>query len=299
MNNIDILQRFLIENASIRGELVHLDQSFQTIVHQHKYPPFIQKLLGEALILVALLASIIKFKGRLTLQFQGKGKLKLLLAQCNHEFHLRGLVQMTGELQEADLLNDLKQGILVIMIDPDDSGKRYQGIVAWQGESLTESIEGYFRDSEQLRTRIWLAINETRAAGLLLQVMPRQGGAQESHSELVTSDADWEHVIHLTETITPEELLNLPSETILHRLYVQEDVRLFPAEPVMFQCTCSAKRGENAILLLGREEIEEELTEKQVIVVTCDFCNKEFTFDRVDIENIFRKGGNPPSSQVH
>jgi molecular chaperone Hsp33 len=295
MNNKDKLQRFLFEKSSVRGEIVHLNQSFKEILSRHGYPKIIQKLLGEALVLTSLLTAIIKFKGRLTLQFQSQSGLKLLLVQCNEQLHLRGLAQWEGELNEEELLTNLKKGVLVIIMDPDSSTQRYQGIVAWQGNSLAESIEGYFRDSEQLQTRIWLAIDEDKAAGLLLQMMP----SEEAHSQPSAQTA-WEDLTILTDTVKAEELLNLDTTLLLHRLYNQneEELRLFESVDVMFQCTCSAKRGENAILLLGEAEVQEELNEKQVIVVKCDFCNKEFIFDRVDVANIFRNQGTPPASTL-
>jgi molecular chaperone Hsp33 len=193
------------------------------------------------------------------------------------------------------LLEELKKGILVIMMDPDSSTKRYQGIVSFKGDSLAQSIEGYFKDSEQLLTRIWLAVDKTRAAGLLLQAMPREG-----ENNLASITSEWEHLVVLTETLKPEELLNLENETLLHRLYFEEDIRMFPPSEIMFKCTCSAERGENAILMLGREEAEQELASKQVIVVKCDFCNHEYVFDKVDVAKIFHRGGLPPSStQIH
>ncbi len=299
MNNQDKLQRFLFEEAAVRGEIVHLSQTFQEIIKQHDYPPVIKRLLGEALVLISLLTATVKFKGRLSLQFQNKSGLKLLLVQSNQDLNLRALAQWEGEIDEAELQDDLKKGILVILMDPDNSTQRYQGVVAWRGDSLVQSIEGYFQDSEQLATRIWLAVDETRAAGLLLQVMPAQ--ADKTHDMMMDAqELAWEHLVHLTNTITPKELLDLETETLLHRLYVEEDVRVFSGSPVTFKCTCSAKRGESAILLLGEEEANDELNQKQVIAVKCDFCNKEFIFDRVDVANIFRQGGTPPSStQIH
>lgn len=297
MNNKDILERFIFANTAVRGEIVHLDQSFQTIMNQHKYPPVIRKLLGEALAATCLLFATIKFDGRLSVQFQGKGKLKLLLAQCDQDFHLRGLARFDNDLSEADLESAIGDGILTITMEPSSGGQRYQGIVAWQGGSLAHAIEGYFRDSEQLPTRIWFAVNETGVAGLLLQALPEAGLDKSSK---VTGDLDWENLVHLTSTITNDELLNLPTPTLLHRLYFEEDIQLFPSVPVTFRCRCSVERSENAIRILGREEVEEELREKQKIVVTCEFCNREYEFDRVDIEKIFKKGDNPPTStQIH
>lgn len=304
MNKKDILQRFLFENAPVRGEIVHLDNSFATIVLQHQYPPLIRQLLGEMLLAAVLLAAIIKFKGRLTVQFQGKGKVKLLIAQCDDEFHIRGLAQWSGDLTAEELLAALKTGILVITIQPESASEPYQGIVSWQGDSLAESIEGYFRDSEQLTTRIWLSVHENQASGLLLQVVPESAEGKPTKKKEVVSppDRDWEQIIHLTETLTPNELLKLDHETLLRRLYSHDnEVRLFPSVPVMFQCTCSTERSDNAILLLGREEITEELKAKKMIVVTCDFCSKEFTYDAVDIERIFKQNGGASSSstQLH
>lgn len=295
MKDKDILQRFLFENASVRGELVHLEQSYQTIVEQHAYPPMICRLLGEALVVACLLSATIKFKGRLSVQFQGKGKLKLLLVQCDEAFHLRGVVRWDGELNENELDAVFKEGILAIIMDPTEGGQRYQGIVEWQGHSLAKSIEAYFKQSEQLPTRIWLAVDDHQAAGMLLQIIPNEG---DNSFEEMANGHDWDHLTQLASTIKPEELLNLQHETVLHRLFNQEDVRLFHTEPVTFQCGCTVERGENAILFLGRDEVEEELRDKQKIVVTCDFCNKEYVFDRVDVEAIFKKGGQS-SSQVH
>lgn len=292
MTDKDLLQRFLFENAPVRGELVHLNQSYQTIMQQHQYPPVIRQLLGEALAAASLLSAIIKFKGRLTVQFRGNGKLKLLLAQCDQAFHLRGLAQWQGDLNSEEVWDDLNNGLLAIMMDPDiPGGKRYQGIVAWQGRSLVESIEGYFQHSEQLPTRLWITADETGVGGLLLQVMPKE------KPELYKND--WDHLIHLTNTITPKELLMLDNQVLLHKLYSQEDVRLFQPIHVTFRCECSVERGENAILLLGRKEAEQELKDKQKIIVTCEFCNQEFVFDRVDVARIFKKGEKPPSIQLH
>jgi molecular chaperone Hsp33 len=176
--------------------------------------------------------------------------------------------------------------MLAIIISPDTVVTPHQGIVEWQGESFSQSVEVYFRDSEQLPTRLWLAINDTTAVGLLLQMMPKKG---EQKSKCIEGDDDWERMIHLTKTITPEELLLLDNQTILYRLYSQEKIEVFPSMPVTFGCTCSIERGENSILMLGQEEIEQELEDKKKIVVICEFCNKEYVFDRVDIAYLFKK----------
>jgi molecular chaperone Hsp33 len=294
MADKDKLQRFIFDKASIRGEMIQLHDSFKTILDQHPYPPPLRQLLGEALCVAGLLNAIIKFDGRLTVQFRGKGKLKLLLAQCNSLFHLRGLAKWEGELNYDDLMDAFNEGILVIMLDA-GLKSRYQGIVNWRGNSLTASIEGYFRESEQLATKIWLAVDEASAAGFLLQVVP--GSDKEATSiEQERMNPDWERITYLTTDLTDEDMLHTDSETLLQGLYPEEEIRLFPAVPVAFQCTCDRKRGEDAITLLGREEAEAELKERQAIVVTCDFCNKEYIFDRNDVANIFEGNAKPPTN---
>ncbi len=291
MNNDDILQRFIFEKSSIRGELVRLGLSFTEIVTQHDYPGFIKKILGELLVVGTLLSAIIKFKGKLTVQFQGKGKLKLLIAEATNEHTIRGLAQWDKSLTESELSEAFQQGVLVIIMQGKKVTQHYQGIVAWQGNNLAQSIEGYFRDSEQLLTRVWLAVNDTKAAGMLLQVLP----GKNEHMP-----ADWDTIVHLSDTVKPEELLELDNETLLRRLYtIEAEVRLFPATPVRFRCTCSQTRSENALLLLGQEEAKAELKNKNEIVVTCDFCSKKYVFDRIDVEKLFKQRGGPSSTQVH
>lgn len=294
----DTLQRFIFENAPIRGEFIRLQSSFQTIVNQHNYPVAIKKLLGEALCVAGLLSAIIKFNGRLTVQFRGKGKLKLLLAQCDNQFRLRGLAKWDGDLNYTDLMHAFNEGVLVIMLDAGANKSRYQGIVAWRGDSLVQSIEGYFQDSEQLATKLWLAVDEHSAAGLLLQVVPTHPTLRsEIDKEII--QPHWERITHLDNKLYPVDLLRMDYESILRMIYPDDEIRLFPSVELNFGCTCSRKRGADAILLLGKEEAEAELADKQSIVVTCDFCNQEYIFDRVDVMKLFEDHQSPPPTQLH
>lgn len=296
MINNDSLYRFIFEKAPVRGEFIHLQESFQTIINQHAYSPAIRQLLGEALCVAGLLTAIIKFDGRLTVQFRGKGKLKLLLAQCDNNFHLRGLVKCEGDISHDELMDSFNEGILMIMLDSGPTN-RYQGIVAWQGNSLAESIEGYFQHSEQLATKIWLSVNEERAAGLLLQVVPTTDkNAAGIEKEII--NPSWEHALRLTSRVTDDELLTMDYQTLLQNLYPEEEIRIFPAVSLKFHCTCSRKRGEDAIKIMGRKEAEDELKNNNSIVVTCDFCNKEYIFDAIDIAKIFETKDSPPPSNI-
>lgn len=290
----DLLQRFIFENEPVRGEYVKLEHSLQTILKQHDYPPAIQRILGEGLCAAALLSAIIKFEGRLTLQFRGKGKLRLLLAQCDDQYHIRGLAKYDNDITYEELIESFQDGILMIMLDSGVKGQRYQGVVEWQGNSLAESIQGYFRSSEQLATKIWLSGNDKFAQGYLLQVIPiADKAARGIENEIL--NPSWQRIVNQTESADLDNILTRSYPELLTLLYPEETIRVFDPADVDFHCGCTRKRGEDAISLLGREEAEEELRDKQSIVVTCDFCNKEYVFDRVDVEAIFKKYGQPPS----
>jgi molecular chaperone Hsp33 len=294
MTQPDLLLRFIFEKAPIRGEYVQLTESFKTIMSQHDYPPPIRRLMGEALCVAALLCASIKYKGRLTVQFRGKGKLKFLLAQCDYHFHIRGLAKWEGDLSYDDLMEAFHDGVLMIMLDSGSAKNRYQGIVAWRGNSLIESVEGYFRDSEQLTTKILLAVSETAAVGYLLQVLPApENFAETLEKEIV--NPHWGRIAGMTSNMASTDLLALNYESLLMKTYPGEEIRVFSPESIMFHCNCSRKKGEDAIYVLGEKEAEEELKGKNSIEVTCDFCNKRYVFDRIDVAKIFADRNLPPS----
>lgn len=301
MNNQDFLHRFVFDNEPVRGEYIRLETSLQTILDQHKYPPLLRHLLSEALCVAGLLSAIIKFKGKLTVQFRGPGKLKLLLAQCNQDLQIRGLVKVDGgDLTHEELLESFQHGVLAIMLDGGSEQTRYQGIVPWVGNSLAASVEGYFQMSEQLPTKLWLSVSDTHAVGFLLQVMPTPEKETTAITQAVT-EPSFSRLSKLTQSVLDNDiLLNLPYENLLKFLYIKDVVRIFDAHPVTFSCTCSRKKSAEAIRLIGKDEAEEELKDKNSIVVTCDFCSKEYVFDRVDVAEIFNHGGSlPPDTHIH
>jgi molecular chaperone Hsp33 len=232
-------------------------------------------------------------------QFRGKGKLKLLLAQCDDQSQLRGLAKYEGDLSYEELMASFKDGVLVIMLDSGPKGQRYQGVVEWKGDSLAESIENYFRQSEQLATKIWLTGDEHCAVGFLLQVAPMaEQDALGLQNEIIIPS--WLRIIKLTEEHDMSMLLKGTYPELLTVLYPEETLRVFDGSKVSFHCTCTRKRGQDAIAILGREEAEDELKDKQSIVVTCDFCNREYIFDRVDVEEIFKNQDQaPPDTHLH
>ena len=298
MPHHDVLQRFIFDRLPVRGEFIHLKKSFQTIVHQHVYPASVYQLLGEALCVAGLLRALLKFQGRLTVQFRGEGPLKLLLTQCDHRARLRGLIKWEGELSYEALMDAFKKGTLTILLDPGKNKNRYQGIVSWRGPTLAESIEGYFQDSEQLATKIWLAVNEESAVGFLLQAIP----STDRYAEFIEKEfvhQDFERIIQQASLLQKKEMLEMDCEVLLKKLYPHDTIRVFPEESLAFRCTCSRKKGEQAVLLLGQEEAEAELNNNQVVVVTCEFCNKKYVFDRVDVGRIFKNGHSSSQKPLH
>lgn len=285
----DVLQRFLFEKHNIRGELVRLHTSYQAITNRHPYPMPIQQLLGKTLAATALLSATLKFTGTLTLQVESKGPVNLLVAQSNQDRHLRGLARWDTERLSIAPEHLLGDGRLALTITP-TQGERYQGITAISNQDLASSIEMYFQQSEQLPTRLCLFANAHYAAGILLQAMPDLNSIEREYF--------WEHVVHLMNTLQADELLELPNQVILKRLFHEEDIRLFEAEPVVFRCSCSIERMERAVHIMGPEEVQALLKTHKVVNVTCEFCNNHYDFDAVDIARIFAEnvqtGGHTP-----
>ncbi|HUL12679.1 MAG TPA: Hsp33 family molecular chaperone HslO [Methylococcaceae bacterium] len=276
MTDQDSFQRFIFEDIGVRGELVRLDASWQTVLERHTYPSAVSNQLGQALAAVLLLSATIKFQGSLILQAQGEGPLHTVVAQATHRRAIRGLAQWRDEVPTGTLSDVYGAGRLVLTIQ-NEGAEPYQGIVALEGPNLASSIQAYFSRSEQLATRLWLAADGQRAAGLFIQELPVQKGTR----------TDWDRVALLADTITEAELLSLPSEILLYRLFNEEKVRLFEPERVTFRCSCSRERIETMLRGLGRHEVESVLREQGSVDVGCEFCNRRYTFDPVDIHALF------------
>jgi len=279
----DALHRFLFENAAIRGERVHLDAAWRTVLERHNYPPVLVQLMGELSAAAVLLAATLKLQGSLILQIQGKGAIKLLVVECTGDLQLRATAKWEGELH-GDLAEMVGDGRFVITLDPKSGAQAYQGIVALEGGSVADILQHYMARSEQLETRLWLAADEHGAAGMLLQKLPEQ----QSHDP----DA-WDRVTKLGETLKREELLQLPTLELLHRLYHEEDVRLFEAQPVSFHCGCSREKVAAMLKMLGQEEIEGIVEEQGRVEIHCEFCNQRYEFDPVDAAMLFTEGISP------
>ncbi len=281
MNEADTLQRFIFEHANIRGEIVHIEETYQTIMSQRTYPPMVKHLLGEALVSCLLLASSIKFEGSLNLQFQGDERLPLLLVQCDHELNIRAFAQFAENLQTEDYASAFLTGQMVITINQYNQANSYQSTVPIQATSMSENLMNYFALSEQISTRVWLAANENKAAGMLLQLLPGQDSVQKEQF--------WEYAVQLGQTVSEEELLNLDNQTLLYRLYNETELRLFEPRHTQFKCRCNTEKMKQVITVLGEKDAQELLAEQGQIDIRCDFCSKEYLFDAIDVALLFHK----------
>ena len=273
----------------IRGNLVHLNQTFQLAMQHQTLPNVLKIALGELMAASALLAATLKMQGALVLQLQSQGALKLLVVECNQDLNLSLSIRATAKWDEA-LKNELnnykfidlvKYGQFVITLDP-SIGEAYQGIVPIEGSTIAEMLQNYMLRSQQIDTSLWLHCDGESASGMLLQKLPYA-----ANKALEEADADaWNRVNILADTVTNDELQNLAPETLLTRLFAEEDVRLFEAKPTQFRCSCSKIKVGNMLRLLGAAEVESMLAELGKIEVNCDFCNKQYVFDAIDAAQI-------------
>jgi len=305
MADTDSIARLLFEHTAIRGNLVHLDASWRAVLDTHPYPPGVRVHLGQALAAVALLSATIKFDGSLILQVQGCGPLRTLVVQATSARTLRGIARWEGEVPVgADLAACCGTGRLVLTIER-GAGEPYQGIVPLTGAGVAEALEHYFESSEQLPTRLWLAADDQRAAGLLLQRLPGThrdpDQSKDQHADQRDDqEEDWRRVGLLAATVTPGELLGLNTLDLLHRLYHEEDVRLFESEPLAFRCGCSRSRIEDMLRTLGEHEVQSMVAEQGAVTVTCEFCNRTYHLDAVDAGQLFvHSPRQPPSAAPH
>ena len=276
--NGDTLTRFIFEHAEVRGESVRLDATWRAVLARHDYPEPVRKLLGEMMAACALLAATLKFEGALIMQMQGSGPVTLLVVECDSEFHLRATAKWRDELNTEDVRTLLGDGKFVITIDPKTGGQAYQSIVALEGATVAEVLAHYLLRSEQLETQLWLAADADQACGLLLQRLPEKQDEDE--------DA-WNRALNLAATLKPAELLSLPTLEVLHRLFHEEDLRLFDPQALSFRCTCSRERVTAMLRMIGLDEVRSLLEEQGRIDVDCEFCNQHYRFDPVDAEQIF------------
>lgn len=295
----DIRQRFFIENSPVRGDVVQLSASYQTVVNQKDYPVALKKLLGEMLVSASLLISTLKIDGRLSIQLQNNQSenddvtLNWAMAECDSHGNVRGLADWQGDWQNLTSANEafalLKkngEGVLFINIQPNHIGQSsegYQGIVELVADNLADCLTHYQQQSVQIPTLIRLASNDDVAGGVLLQLLPYA----EDEQEYVDNDL-FPRLTLLTKTLKSEEITDLPPAEILYRLYHEEQVVMPEAVVLNFACTCSEEKSLSAIFQLGETQALELLAEQGKIGLDCGFCGKVYQFDQPAIQAIFQ-----------
>ena len=277
----DRLSRFLLQTAGVRGVRVHLREAWQAVRANGPYPPAVDEMLGEACVASALFTGHAKVDGRLSVQLRAPGPLRTLFAECTAAGTIRGIARFEGD--GADISRDLRalgdDALLAITIEnpsPHREPNRYQGLVALAAESLSGAFEDYFRQSEQLPTRVLLAVDGDEAAGLMLQKLPGDEG-----------DADgWNRAGALFDTLGEDELLATEPHELLHRLFHEEAPQLMAERSLHFGCSCSRERVAAMLQSLGEEEATAALADG-VAEVRCEFCGQKYQFDTNQIAELF------------
>lgn len=300
MSESDRVRRFVLERHPIRGHAVRLARTWLELREHQDYPPAVQRLLGEAVGAAVMLAATLKFDGVLTLQLQGKGLVNLLVAQCTHDFKVRGMarhedIQSMGD--EAGFRSLTGDGQFIVTVEAADRASSYQGVVPIAGESLAESLEAYFVQSEQLPTRVVLAATPGVVSGMLVQRIPGEGGREAV--DLAALEAAWMKADHAMEALPRGELLEDDLEQRLVRMFGADEVRMFAGHDARFECRCSRERVAAMLRSLGSEEVRSVIAEQGAVTVTCEFCQRPYKFDAIDAEQLFNEHSPRGSSSIN
>jgi len=284
------VQRFLLDELDIRGAIVRLGSVWQQLLTRRSYPAPVIQLLGQMSATTLLLADNLKQPGRLTIQLRGDGPVPLLVIDCNEALNIRCMAQHSEEIRPpASLIELLGHGQLLLSLDLPSMRQPYQSFVPLVGDSIAEIFEHYLKQSEQLAARIFLAASPSGTSGLFLQKMPSTDQC----------DADgWTRIEALASTVRSEELLDLPGEALLTRLFHEETVRLFDKKAVTSNCPEDREKVGNMLLSLGREEVYAALRERGEIVIRDDLGNREYRFDMAAIDELFSNTPRTPPT-VH
>lgn len=281
MTEHDFLTRFVFAIAPVRGVHCALRDVLHEVTHRYSYPPEVANLLGESLVAVSLLAAMIKFEGRVSLQLQGGQNVPLLLAQTDHLRRVRGVAQWQTDVSGMRFDELVAGAVMAVNIEPINE-RPYQGIVPLDGKNLAECLEMYFAQSEQLATRFWIASDAAAAGGLMLQRLP-----QTTESENLV----WDELTLLADTVQDEELQTLPTEMLARRLFAEHDVQILPSESVQFHCSCSYEKALASIFVMSNADIRDLLQDSGQISTECEFCRQRYVFTEDEIfEEMAQRG---------
>ena len=305
------LHKFIFEGLPVRGTLVRLTDGWREVLRRRAasdqaFPAPVRALLGEMAAAGVLMQSGIKFDGALVLQVYGDGPVKLAVVEVQNDLAFRVTAKVVGEVQPQDqleaMLNVHGQGRCSITLDPKTrfpGQAAYQGVVSLHGDQreplqkFSEVLEHYMLQSEQLDTQLILAANDEVAAGLLIQRVPVEGAGnlgRRSEDEIGLNE-DYNRLAMLASTLTRDELLTLDADTLLRRLFWEENLHRFPSQTgedgPRFACSCSRERVGRMLMGLGRAEVDDIVVEQGRVEIGCDFCGNKYHFDAVDVGELF------------
>ncbi len=276
------VQRFLLEDLDIRGALVHLDSVWQQMLSGRNYPPPVSQLLGEISATTLLMGDNLKQTGRLTIQLNGSGPVSMLVIDCNESLHIRGMAKCAKNIDPQSVPDLLGHGQLLITLDMPSMRESYQSIVPLDGNSIAEIFQHYFKQSEQLPSRLFLITTNQTIFGLLLQKLPAAD----------QQDPDgWARAEALAATVNDQTLWDLTAEEILARLFYEEAVRIFDPQSVHYGCYEDPAKIYAMLRSLGREEVDSILKEFGEVIISDDICNREYRLDALAIDAVFREAG--------
>lgn len=295
----DFVQTFQIEDLNIRGRLIRLDDAYNEAIKQHGYPPAIKHLIGETMVLTAILASALKYDGVFTLQVQGDGPVSLVMADITSDGGMRAYAKLREGVSGSDIIGGsipqtLGAGRMAFTVDQGPDTERYQGITELTGATLADCAHNYFRQSEQLETAIAITASggeegtPVHAAGLMLQRLPAsKDGEQE--------EENWRRAVVLMSSITSAELLDptLSASQILYRLYHEDGVRLYVQRVLRHECRCSEERVSRTLRSFPRAEID-DMADDGLITVTCEFCRTDYVYDADRLDDLYTEA--PPGT---
>lgn len=273
------IQRFLFKDLSIRGQVIQLDDAWQSMVKDRHYPPAITKLLGELTAFSVIMATGMKHTGKITLQIQGTGPITLLVVEVTHDLKIRGVAKTNQDVpNDATLEAMLGDGKILVTLENTQTNHHFQSYVERTGDNITEACENFLSQSEQLPSKLWLAATDTALGGVLIQKMPDSDERDED---------GWDRIYNLSSTIKDEELTHLDAETLLHRLFHEETVELFEAQEVNYDCPKDKERVDAMLRSLGEDEVRKVLDEQGEIVIHNEICNYHIRYGQAEVDALF------------
>lgn len=273
--------RFLFKELDIRGQHLSMSEAWQAMIENRSYSRQVRQLLGELSALAIMLTSGMKHKGKLTLQLQGDGVVSLLLVEVTHHLKIRGMVRADGDITDDDTLDTLLgKGQIVVTLYNAQTNSSFQSLVPRNDQSLLQTFEDYFSQSEQLDSKLWVSSSKDTLSAMLIQKMP-ESKAKDSE--------DWHRIATLANTVTDKEMCELDMASLLHRLFHEEVLEVFTSKSIYYECQQERERFENIVLNLGEEEARKLLKERGEIAIHNEICNEHLFFNKEDIDRIFSK----------